>query len=56
MLYPIIPQSVIKALNIFGINEKEIKISTLENHYFLKPNSNISKIDILFKKIEKNND
>ena len=36
-----------------NFNEKEIKISTLENHYFLKPNSNINKIDILFKKIEK---
>jgi methionyl-tRNA synthetase len=55
MLYPIIPQSSLKALKIFNITEKEIKFSSLENHKFLKPN-NINKIDILFKKIEKIND
>tara|TARA_B100001093_G_scaffold466052_1_gene484184 strand:- start:1083 stop:2624 length:1542 start_codon:yes stop_codon:yes gene_type:complete len=56
MLYPIIPESSIKALKIFSINEKNIKFSSLENHNYLKGNDKIEKIDILFKKIEKNYD
>ena len=56
MLYPIIPESSLKALKIFNISEKEINLSTLENHLYLKGNNDINKIDILFKKIEKNND
>ena len=53
MLYPIIPQSSINALKIFGINENEIEFSSLENHLYLRENSKIKKIDILFKKVEK---
>jgi len=56
MLYPIIPESSLKALNIFNISEKEIKFSTLEDHNYLKSNLSIEKIDILFKKIEKKDD
>ena len=56
MLYPIIPQSSLNALKIFSITENEINFSSLENHNFLKGNDKINKIDILFKKIEKNND
>ena len=56
LLYPIIPESSLKALKIFNIQEKEIKFSTLENHNYLKSNLNIEKIDILFKKIEKKDD
>ena len=56
LLYPIIPQSSLKALKIFDIKESELELSSLENHNFLKANENINKIDILFKKIEKNND
>ena len=56
MLYPIIPESSLKALKIFNIPEKEIKFSTLENHNYLKSNLSIEKIDILFKKIEKKDD
>ena len=56
MLYPIIPQSSLKALKIFGINENEIKLSSIINHDFLKPNQNINEIDILFQKIDKKND
>ncbi len=56
MLYPIIPQSAIKALKIFSINENEIKFSTLDDHNYLKKNDKINQIDILFKKIEKTND
>ena len=56
LLYPIIPQSSLKALMIFNIKEGELKFSSLENHNYLKKNSDLKKIDILFKKIEKNND
>ena len=56
MLYPIIPQSALNALKIFSINEKEINFSTLKNHEYLKKNTNINKIEILFKKIETAND
>ena len=56
MLYPVIPQSSLKALKIFDIKEDQIEFSSLENHYFLKSNDKINKIDILFKKIEKKND
>ena len=54
LLYPIIPQSSAKALNTFGITENKIDFNTIINHEYLKPNSKISKISILFKKIEKN--
>ena len=56
LLYPIIPQSSLKALMIFNIKESELKLSSLENHNHLKRNSDLNKIGILFKKIEKNND
>ena len=56
MLYPIIPQSSLNALKIFDIKEDDIKFSTLDNHNYLKFNSDINKINILFKKIEKEND
>ena len=54
MLYPIIPQSSLNALKIFDIKEKDIEFSTLNNHKYLKFGANINKINILFKKIEKN--
>ena len=53
MLYPIIPSSSIKSLKIFNIKEKDILFDTIKEHTFLKPNSKITKIDILFKKIIK---
>ncbi len=56
MLYPIIPESVLKALNIFNIKEKDIIFSTLENHNYFKANLSLKNIDILFKKVEKKND
>jgi methionyl-tRNA synthetase len=56
MLYPIIPQSSLNALKIFSINENQIDFSTIENHNYLSNLDKINKIDILFKKIEKNND
>ena len=56
LLYPIIPESSLKALKIFDIEEKDIKLDTLSNNDYLTKGNNINKIDILFKKIEKNND
>ena len=56
MLYPIIPDSVLKALKIFDIPEKEIILSSITKNDYLKEGSNINKIDLLFKKIEKKND
>ena len=54
MLYPIIPQTSIKVLNIFGIKENEIDFNSIVNNNFLKANQKISKLEILFKKIDKN--
>ena len=56
MLYPIIPQSSLNALKIFSIRESEIDYSSINNHYYLSSGNTINNIDILFKKIEKNND
>ena len=56
MLYPIIPDSSLKALKIFNINENEIDLSSITKHDYLKPGNKINPIDILFKKIEKNHD
>ena len=54
MLYPIIPESSIKALNIFGLKEEDIDFNSIGENNFLKSGEIITKIDILFKKIEKN--
>ena len=56
LLYPIIPNSSLKALNIFGIKENQIKFSTISENEYLKHGQKINMIDILFKKIEKKND
>ncbi len=56
LLFPIIPESSLKALKIFDIEEKNIKLDSVSNNEYLKKGNNINKIDILFKKIEKNND
>ena len=56
MLYPIIPDSVDRALKIFNLNSKDINFESIASHDYLKAGSDINKIDILFKKIEKKND
>tara|TARA_B100001057_G_scaffold443925_1_gene480442 strand:- start:832 stop:2376 length:1545 start_codon:yes stop_codon:yes gene_type:complete len=53
LLYPIIPQSSLKALKIFNLHEKDIIFETIGNNEFLKKGSTIKKIDILFNKIDK---
>ena len=56
LLYPIIPQSSLKALKIFNLEEKDVIFETIGNNEFLKKGSTINKIDILFNKIDKEND
>ena len=56
LLYPIIPESSLKALKIFELQEKDIKLSSIENNHFLMKVDKINKIDILFQKIEKKDD
>ena len=53
LLYPIIPESSLKALKIFNIKEKDISFPSIENNEFLIKGNKINKIDILFRKIEK---
>ena len=40
-------------LNTFNIKENEIDFSSIQNSDFLKEESKINKLEILFKKIEK---
>ncbi len=54
LLYPIIPESALKALKIFNLTEKNIDFSSIGSNEFLIKGNNINKIEILFKKIEKN--
>ena len=56
MLYPIIPDTIEKALEIFELNSLDISLETVARHDYLKSGNNLKKIDILFKKIEKKND
>ena len=56
LLYPIIPESSLKALSIFNLKEKDVNFSSIKINEFLSKGKKIKKIDILFKKIEKNND
>ena len=56
LLYPIIPNSTLKALKIFDLKEKDMNLSSIGNNNFLINGNSINKIDILFNKIEKNND
>ncbi len=53
LLYPVIPQTSIKVLNIFNIKEDQIDFSSLKNNEILKKGIKINKLDILFKKILK---
>jgi len=56
MLYPIIPHSIEKALKIFNLKHTDINFESIGIHNYLKSGDEINKIDILFKKIEKNDD
>ena len=54
LLYPIIPDSSLKVLSIFGISETDLSYQSILKNDFLKPKAKLKKIGILFKKIEKN--
>ena len=54
LLYPIIPATTLKVLDIFQIKEGDIEFNSIKNDLILKSDSKIKKISILFKKIEKN--
>ncbi len=53
LLYPIIPNTSLKVLNIFSIKEKDIKFDTISNNEYLKDKKKIIKLGILFEKIKK---
>ncbi len=54
LLYPIIPSSSLKVLEVFGIKEDKIDFETIRNNNYLSKGLKLSKLDILFRKIEKN--
>ena len=54
LLYPVIPDTALKVLSLFNIEEKYIDFNTIKDHELLKKNTKINKISILFKKIDKN--
>ena len=53
LLYPIIPNTSLKVLNIFSMKEKDIKFDTISNNEYLKDKKEIKKLGILFEKIKK---
>ena len=53
LLYPIIPNTSLRVLNIFSIKEKDIKFDTISNNEYLKDKKEIIKLGILFEKIKK---
>jgi methionyl-tRNA synthetase len=54
LLNPIIPETSLKVLEIFNLKQNDLKFDSIKYHESLKSNDKIKKIDILFKKIEKN--
>ena len=56
MLYPIIPNTIKKTLTIFNLKIEDIVFESIGIHDYLKAGDSITKIEILFKKIEKKND
>ena len=53
LLYPVMPQTTVKVLKTFNIEENQIDFLTLQNNEILKEKDKINKLDILFKKIDK---
>ncbi len=54
LLYPVIPNSSLKVLSVFNIQEDNLNIDSIKNDEFLKPNLELKKIGILFNKINTN--
>ncbi len=53
LLYPVIPETSVKVLNVFNETENSIDFTSINNNEILKKDLKINKLDILFKKIEK---
>ncbi|MDA9682618.1 methionine--tRNA ligase [Candidatus Pelagibacter sp.] len=53
LLYPVMPETSVKVLNIFNETENTIDFTSINNNEILKKDLKINKLDILFKKIEK---
>ena len=53
LMYPIIPETSLKVMSIFKYTESDIKFKTIKNNEYIKRGLKLKKIDILFKKIEK---
>ncbi len=53
LLYPIIPNTSLRVLKIFSIDENMLEFSSIKNNHFLKKDLKILKLGILFKKIKK---
>ncbi len=53
LLYPVIPETSVKVLNVFNETENSIDFTSIDNNEILKKDLKINKLDILFKKIEK---
>ncbi len=53
LLYPVMPETSLKVLNVFDETENSIDFTSIDNNEILKKNLKINKLDILFKKIEK---
>ena len=56
LMYPIIPESSLKVLDIFDIGEEKVELNSISDNEYLIKGKKLNKIDILFKKIVKNND
>ena len=54
LLNPIIPETSLKVLGIFNLKQNHLLFESIKNHESLNSNDKINKIDILIKKIEKN--
>jgi len=54
LLYPIIPNSSLKALKMFNIKEDKIDFNSIKFHENLKKNDKLNKISIMFKKVDRN--
>ncbi len=53
LLYPVMPETSVKVLNVFNETENSIDFSSIDNNEILIKDLKINKLDILFKKIEK---
>ena len=53
LLYPVMPDTCNKVLNVFDEDFKNLSISSIENNDSLTINSTLNSLSILFKKIEK---